>query len=257
MCAQCQAEYDDPANGRFHAQPNACANCGPQISFYDPSGPSRRGRRGARGSLEALGTGRIAAVKGIGGYHLACDATSHEAVAELRRRKARDDKPFAIMVADLEVARTLCMLDPDAESALCSVARPIVLAPRRPGAALADGVAPRMPDLGLMLPYTPLHHLLMAKVARPLVLSSGNQSDDPIAQSDEDAFARLGPMVDGVLATIAGSTSAATIRSCGRPGAVCRWCGGPAAMCPKPCPCHARRPAKCSPSVQSSRARSR
>ena len=201
MCAECQAEYDDPANRRFHAQPNACATCGPQISFYDPGGRLLAEAGAALDAVaETLCAGRIAAVKGIGGYHLACDATSHEAVAELRHRKARDDKPFALMVADLEVARSLCVLDPDAESALCSVARPIVLARRRPGAAVAQGVAPGMPDLGLMLPYTPLHHLLMAKVARPLVLSSGNQSDDPIAQTDEDAFARLGPMVDGVLA---------------------------------------------------------
>ncbi len=201
MCAECQGEYDDPANRRFHAQPNACANCGPEISFYDPGGRLLAQAGAALDALaETLCAGRIAAVKGIGGYHLACDATSHEAVAELRRRKTRDDKPFALMVANLEVARSLCVLDPDAESALCSLARPIVLARRRPGAAVAEDVARGMPELGLMLPYTPLHHLLMAKVARPLVLSSGNQSDDPIAQSDEDAFARLGPMVDGVLA---------------------------------------------------------
>ena len=104
-------------------------------------------------------------MKGIGGYHLAVDATNEVAVAELRRRKARDDKPFALMVADLEMARSLCVLDPDAESALSSVARPIVLARRRPEAPVAEAVAPGMADLGLMLPYTPLHHLLMAKVA--------------------------------------------------------------------------------------------
>ena len=201
MCAECQAEYDDPADRRFHAQPNACASCGPRIAFYDPAAGLLAEAGAALDSVtEALCAGRILAVKGIGGYHLACDATNHEAVAELRRRKARDDKPFALMVADLDMAGSLCVLDPDAESMLCSVARPIVLARRKPGAAVADAVAPRMPDLGLMLPYTPLHHLLMAKVARPLVMSSGNQSDDPIAHTDDDAFARLGPMVDGVLA---------------------------------------------------------
>ena len=201
MCAECQAEYDDPANRRFHAQPNACANCGPRIAFYDPTGRLLAEADAALDALaEALCAGRIAAVKGIGGYHLACDASDHEAVAELRRRKSRDDKPFAIMVPDLEIARSLCVLDPQAESALCSVARPIVLARRRPGSTIASPVAAGMPDLGLMLPYSPLHHLLMAKVARPLVLSSGNQSDDPIAHTNEDAFARLGPMVDGVLA---------------------------------------------------------
>jgi len=152
MCADCQAEYDDPADRRFHAQPNACASCGPRIAFYDPAAGLLAEAGAALDSVtEALCAGRILAVKGIGGYHLACDATNHEAVAELRRRKARDDKPFALMVADLDMARSLCVLDPDAESMLCSVARPIVLARRKPGAAVADAVAPRMPDLGLML----------------------------------------------------------------------------------------------------------
>jgi hydrogenase maturation protein HypF len=200
MCAECQAEYDNPADRRFHAQPNACASCGPRIAFCDPAGRLLAEAGAALDAVaEALCAGRIVAVKGIGGYHLASDATDQDAVAELRRRKARDDKPFALMVADLEMARSLCVLDPQAESALGCVARPIVLARRRPDAAVADGVAPAMPDLGLMLPYTPLHHLLMAKVSRPLVMSSGNQSDDPIAHTDEDAFARLGRMVDGVL----------------------------------------------------------
>ncbi len=201
MCAECQAEYDDPADRRFHAQPNACCSCGPRIAFHDPAGRLLAEAEAALDAVaEELRAGRIVAMKGIGGYHLACDATNHEAVAELRRRKSRDDKPFALMVADLEIAGSLCVLDPDTVSALSCAARPIVLARRKPGAAIADGVAPGMPDLGLMLPYTPLHHLLMAKVARPLVMSSGNQSDDPIAHTDEDAFARLGPMVDGVLA---------------------------------------------------------
>jgi hydrogenase maturation protein HypF len=121
-------------------------------------------------------------------------------VAELRRRKARDDKPFALMVADLEAARALCVLDPQAEAALVSVGRPIVLARRKPDTHLAEAVAPGIEDLGLMLAYTPLHHLLMAEVRRPLVMSSGNRSDDPIAHVDDDAFARLGPLVDAVLA---------------------------------------------------------
>jgi hydrogenase maturation protein HypF len=201
MCAECQSEYDDPLDRRFHAQPNACGVCGPQIAFYDLAGHLLADSVTALDAVaEALCTGRILAIKGIGGYHLAADATDHDAVAELRRRKARDDKPFALMVANLDMARSLCLLDASAEAALCSVARPIVLARRRAGTAIAEGVAPGMPDLGVMLAYTPLHHLLMAKVARPLVMSSGNQSDDPIAHTDEDAFARLGPMVDGVLA---------------------------------------------------------
>ena len=201
MCAECQTEYEDPVDRRFHAQPNACPSCGPRIALYHPTGRLLAEAGAALDAVvEALCAGQIVAIKGIGGYHLACDASNHEAVAELRRRKTRDDKPFALMATDLEMARSMCVLDPGAESALGCVARPIVLARRKPGAAVADGVAPGMPDLGLMLPYTPLHHLLMARVARPLVMSSGNQSDDPIAHTDEDAFTRLGPMVDAVLA---------------------------------------------------------
>jgi hydrogenase maturation protein HypF len=201
MCPECQAEYDDPADRRFHAQPNACAVCGPRIAFYDPGGRLLAESGAAlAAAAEALCTGKILAVKGIGGYHLAVDATDQAAVAELRRRKARDDKPFALMVADLEAARALCVLDPQAEAALVSVGRPIVLARRKPDTHLAEAVAPGIEDLGLMLAYTPLHHLLMAEVRRPLVMSSGNRSDDPIAHVDDDAFARLGPLVDAVLA---------------------------------------------------------
>jgi len=201
MCAACRAEYDDPADRRFHAQPNACGLCGPMISLYEPTGRLLAQSGAALETVVGeLCTGRMVAMKGIGGYHLAVDATDQPAVAELRRRKARDDKPFALMVADLEMARSLCLLDRDAESALCSFARPIVLARRRPTTPVADAVAPGMGDLGLMLPYTPLHHLLMGEVQRPLVMSSGNRSDDPIAHLDEDAFTRLGPMVDAVLA---------------------------------------------------------
>jgi hydrogenase maturation protein HypF len=201
MCDACQAEYDDPADRRFHAQPNACPACGPRIAYHDPAG--RRLREGGAALdtvAESLSGGRIVAIKGLGGYHLAADATNDDAVAKLRSRKARDDKPFAVMVADLEMARSLCLLEPPAESALMSFRRPIVVAQRRPEAVIAEGVAPKMADLGLMLPYTPLHHLLLARMQRPLVMSSGNRSDDPIAHRDEDAFSRLGPLVDGVLA---------------------------------------------------------
>jgi hydrogenase maturation protein HypF len=201
MCAECRAEYDNPTDRRFHAQPNACAVCGPRITFYDTAAHQIADAGGALKELtRALRSGGIVALKGIGGYHLAVDATNHAAVAELRRRKARDDKPFALMVADMDMARSLCFLDPVSEAALGSVARPIVLAPRRPAGRVADDVAPGLADLGLMLPYTPLHHLIMGEVARPLVMSSGNISDDPIAHRDDDAFSRLGPMVDGVLA---------------------------------------------------------
>ena len=175
----------------------------PAIAFHDAEGrPPRRGRRRARRRRRsACCEGRIVAVKGIGGYHLAADATNADAVAELRRRKARDDKPFALMVADLEMARSLCVLDADAEAALARIAGDRSSSPRA-GRAPSSPTAsrPGMADLGLMLAYTPLHHLLMAKVARPLVMTSGNRSDDPIAHDDDDAFARLGALVDGVLA---------------------------------------------------------
>lgn len=201
MCERCRAEYDDPSDRRFHAQPNACPVCGPRLSFSEPDGSLRAFGEGALGlAVSALADGRILAVKGIGGYHLAVDATDEAAVAELRRRKARDDKPFALMVPSLEAAGELCELDAKATAALVSVARPIVIAPRRPGTAIARAVAPGIEDLGVMLAYTPLHHLIMAAVGRPLVMSSGNRSDDPIAHVDSDAIERLGPMVDGILA---------------------------------------------------------
>jgi hydrogenase maturation protein HypF len=194
MCPQCQAEYADPSNRRFHAQPNACPVCGPQLRWND-----RRGDDALVGACDALRAGAIVAVKGIGGFHLAVDATNAVAVGELRRRKHRDDKPFAVMVADVASAHALCELDAAAVAALCSTARPVVLAPRRDDAPIAAGVAPGVADLGVILPYTPLHHLLLADLARPLVMTSGNLSDDPIAYDDADAAARLAGLVDGIL----------------------------------------------------------
>ena len=200
MCPDCRREYEDPADRRFHAEPNACPVCGPHLSFLSPSGSELSDRESALPQAATyLIHGRILAVKGLGGYHLACDAADEAAVTELRRRKARDDKPFALMVTGLDQARDLCDLSPAAEEELASLRRPIVLAPRRTDAAVASGIAPGLPELGLMLPYTPLHHLLLAKVGRALVMTSGNLSDEPIAHDDSDALARLGPMVDGIL----------------------------------------------------------
>jgi hydrogenase maturation protein HypF len=200
MCAACQAEYDDPSDRRFHAQPNACPTCGPRLAWTDPEGSlQRQGSDALTAAVEALSAGEVIAIKGIGGYHLAVDATDAAAVEELRRRKARDDKPFAVMVPDTETARALCVLGPESIAVLASPRRPIVLAPKRPGGDVAEAVAPGLPDLGLMLPYSPLHHLLLAGVGRPVVLTSGNLSDDPIAHEDDDAVARLGPMVVGLL----------------------------------------------------------
>ena len=200
MCAACRAEYEDPADRRFHAEPNACPACGPQLRYLAPDGAVMAERGGAlERAATDLAAGRILGVKGLGGWHLAVDAGDEAAVAELRRRKARDDKPFAVMVPDLGGAHLLCRLSPGAEAALSSPRRPIVLAPRHPGAPVAAGVAPGLPELGLMLPYTPLHELLLTLVGRPLVMTSGNRSDEPIAHEDADAVARLGPMVDALL----------------------------------------------------------
>jgi hydrogenase maturation protein HypF len=200
MCERCQAEYEDPSNRRFHAQPNACPRCGPRLMWHDTRGSAVTGGDNAlAAAIGALRDGAIVAVKGIGGYHIAVDATNAAAVAELRRRKARDDKPFAVMARDLEEARELCELDDPAAAVLRSPRRPIVLAPRRGNAGVAAGVAPGSPELGVFLPYSPLHHLLLAGVGRVLVMTSGNHSDEPIAHDDDDATTRLGPMVDGLL----------------------------------------------------------
>ena len=205
MCSKCLAEYEDPGNRRFHAQPNACPTCGPQLTWLAASTTPVAGRAALDCALGAITAGQIVAMKGIGGYHLVADATDAAAIAELRRRKSRDDKPFAVMIPSLAIAHQLCQLDDTAVAALTSIRRPIVLAPRRAGTApaanvgVANGVAPGLAELGLMLPYSPLHHVLLQRAARPLVMTSGNLSDEPIAHDDEDALARLGPLVDGVL----------------------------------------------------------
>ena len=199
MCERCQAEYDDPGDRRFHAQPNACPECGPSLSLVDVHGePVAFG--GARDAIAALAAelrdGRIAALKGIGGFHLACRADDDEAVALLRARKHREDKPFAVMPPDLEKARALVSLDAAAERCLLGPERPIVLAPRRAGAPVARAVAPGSPELGVMLPYSPLHHLLLGDAGTTLVMTSGNVSDEPIAYGDEDARRRLAGIAD-------------------------------------------------------------
>jgi hydrogenase maturation protein HypF len=195
MCERCAAEYHDPADRRFHAQPTCCPACGPRLALLDAAGQALDGEP-LNGAAAMLRAGRIVAVKGLGGYHLAADASCADAVAALRARKHREDKPFAVLAADLAAARRLCEVDTAAAALLTSAARPIVLLPRRPEADVADATAPGNRNLGIMLPYTPLHHLLVAAVGRPLVLTSGNVSDEPIAYRDSDALARLGPIAD-------------------------------------------------------------
>jgi hydrogenase maturation protein HypF len=194
MCADCQAEYDDPADRRFHAQPNACPACGPRLRLADSQHGDPLGA-----AVAALLAGRVVAVKGLGGYHLACRADDENAVATMRGRKHREDKPFAVMVADLAAARALCDCTPLDEELLDSAERPIVLIARRPDARVAASVAPGRAELGLMLAYSPLHHLLTVETGLPLVMTSGNVSDEPIAFCDDDALARLRPIADLVL----------------------------------------------------------
>ncbi len=192
LCSRCAAEYADPLDRRFHAQPVACADCGPQFKLGE-----NRGEAAIREAARRLGAGEILAVKGLGGYHLACDARNPAAVAALRERKFRKEKPFALMARDLEVARKLVELSPEAESLLTSLPRPVVLAPAR---AVLEGVAPDNDDLGVMLPYTPLHHLLFAHGAPDvLVMTSANRSSEPIAYKDDEATARLAGIADAFL----------------------------------------------------------
>ncbi|MDF1541936.1 MAG: carbamoyltransferase HypF [Anaerosomatales bacterium] len=227
MCPQCAAEYADPSDRRFHAQPDACFVCGPRLYLQlgpDTSPPAglpadagydgeRIARRHRDETLERtrseaildataslLLEGHIVALKGLGGFHLACDATNENTVDLLRQRKQRWGKPLAIMVATLEDAEALCSLTPAERSLLSGTARPIVLARRRDSEQLASSVAGDLPDLGIMLPYTPLHHLLLAAVGRPLVMTSGNLSDEPIATGNTEALERLSPVADAFLA---------------------------------------------------------
>ena len=195
MCAACRAEYEDPADRRFHAQPNACPACGPRARLVGEEGAADA----VAAAAERLAAGAIVAVKGLGGYHLACRADDEAAVARLRSRKHREDKPFAVLAGDVAAAAALVSLGPEETALLASRERPIVLAPRVPGAPVAAAVAPGARELGVMLPYSPLHHLLAADAGRPLVLTSGNVSDEPIAYRDDDALARLAPIADAFL----------------------------------------------------------
>ena len=198
MCPDCQKEYDDPADRRFHAQPNACPVCGPRVRLLDRFGHELRVKPGdpvAR-TAQVLRGRAVVAIKGLGGYHLACDPFDAAAVRTLRGRKARQDKPFAIMARDLAQARELCHVAPEEEALLTSPAHPIVLLERRDGDGVAEEVAPRQKTLGVMLAYTPLHHLLLHDAGIPLVMTSGNNSDEPIAYRDGEAFEQLCDIAD-------------------------------------------------------------
>jgi hydrogenase maturation protein HypF len=197
MCAACRAEYDNPADRRFHAQPTACPACGPQLQLLDADGKPIENVDPLAELVSALQAGKIAALKGLGGYHLLCDARSAAAVGELRRRKHRDEKPFALMVRDTTAAERIVTVTAAERELLESGRRPIVLLRRREAMTIADAVAPGNPFLGVMLPYTPLHHLLLHDLGdMPLLMTSGNRSDEPIAHEDADAVQRLAGIAD-------------------------------------------------------------
>lgn len=204
LCPDCLREYQDPANRRFHAQPLACPACGPQVRLINSSGdfplpappPPGEGESAIRQATELLKQGAILAIKGIGGYHLAVDACHKEAVERLRTVKKRDEKPFAVMAADLATARTLAELDDTEERLLTSPESPIVIVRKSAGTPLAELIAPGNGWVGLMLPYAPLHHLLLRGNFRALVMTSGNISDEPVAFEDDDALRRLSGIAD-------------------------------------------------------------
>jgi len=202
MCDDCRREYDDPGDRRFHAQPIACPVCGPRLSLHDAAGEVVETGGPLEGFVEAIAGGRIGALKGLGGFHLACDAADDAAVRRLRERKHRDEKPFAVMVADVAAAEALCEVRDAERALLTSPRRPIVLLRKRDAgraSGVADAAAPGNPDLGVMLPYTPLHHLLMRGLGRPVVMTSGNRADEPIATGNGEAVHRLGRIADVLL----------------------------------------------------------
>ncbi len=204
LCEACEREYRDPADRRFHAEPVACPACGPRLAWRVTGAPSASatGEAALAAAVSALRAGQIVAVKGLGGYHLACDATDEASVRRLRDRKRRWAKPFAVMVRDLAAAEGLCRVGALERRLLTGPARPIVLLEAGPGArrVLARSVAAGNRRLGVFLPYTPLHHLLLAHLGRPLVLTSGNLTDEPLATDDNDALSRLAGIADAFLA---------------------------------------------------------
>jgi hydrogenase maturation protein HypF len=200
LCNDCRIEYDDPGDRRFHAQPNACPRCGPKLQWWDEEGIVRaEGEGSIIAAATAVRAGRIVAAKGLGGFHLLADARNQEAVMRLRCRKRREAKPFGLMAPDLATIQRCCVVSAAEENLLRSPAAPLVLLRRRPDAPVAPSVAPGNPYLAFMLPYTPLHHLLLAELGLPIVATSGNCSDEPICIDENEARTRLAGIADGFL----------------------------------------------------------
>lgn len=197
LCRACQLDYEDPTDRRFHAQPIACPACGPSVRLVSPDGATlANGDEALERCGAALQQRRVVALQGLGGFQLLVDATSAQAVLRLRTRKRREEKPFAVMFPSLATLREACLVTPEDEALLCSSAAPIVLVRRRPGSAVADNVAPNNPLLGAMIPCTPLHLIVLERVARPVVCTSGNLSDEPMCTDEADALERLGDIAD-------------------------------------------------------------
>jgi len=197
MCPDCEKEYNDPLNRRFHAQPNACWRCGPVPSLHDRQGNPIPSDDAVEETIRLLANGSIVAVKGLGGFHLAVDASNHNAVKRLRRRKHREEKPLAIMVRDLQTAREIAHVHEEEAQILCSRERPIVILNKRRSHGLSPQVAPKNRTFGMMLPYTPLHHRLMEGPYKALVMTSGNMTEEPINIDNQEAFKRLGGFSPG------------------------------------------------------------
>lgn len=196
MCEACRREYDDPLNRRFHAQPNACGKCGPRVYLYDREEKLVETENPIAETATLLKRGFIVAIKGLGGFHLAADAENHDAVSTLRRRKNREEKPLAVMAFDLDTVRKFTKVSSEEEAYLTSNRRPIVLMKKKPGDTLPEAIAPKNKTIGVMLPYTPLHYLLLAEGFTALVMTSANFSEEPIIIDNTDAFRRLGGIAD-------------------------------------------------------------
>jgi hydrogenase maturation protein HypF len=202
MCPDCQREYDEPLDRRFHAQPNACPVCGPHVWVETPGAPGRHlaeRDEAVRLAGQMLARGKVLGIKGLGGFHLACDATNRAAVQGLRARKGRPAKPLAVMMATVDDIRRHCHVSDEEQALLASQQCPIVLLRWREDSSVVPEVAPANRYLGVMLPYTPLHHILLRDMDRPLVMTSGNLSEEPIAQSNDEAQRRLGHLADAFL----------------------------------------------------------